>query len=63
MVSGSAMVSGASGGGCCTIRCALVPLTPKAETAAVRRCSVLGQGVASVSNCTVPVDQSMCGLG
>ncbi|SON64051.1 hypothetical protein MSIMFI_05583 [Mycobacterium simulans] len=50
-------------GGCWTIRCALVPLIPNEEIAAVRGCSESGHGIASVSNRTAPVDQSICGLG
>ena len=50
-------------GGCCRIRCALVPLIPNEDTAAVRGWAVPGQGAGSVSSRTVPADQSICGLG
>ena len=40
-----------------------MPLIPNEDTAAVRGWSVTGQGMGSVSSCTVPADQSMWGLG
>ncbi len=50
-------------GACSRIVCALVPLTPNAETPARRGAPVSGHAVASVSSSTAPADQSTCGVG
>ena len=50
-------------GACSRITCALVPLTPNADTPARRGRPVSGQARASVSSSTAPADQSTCGVG
>ncbi len=55
---GSAAGSSSRAGACSMIVCALVPLTPKEETAARRGWSDSGHWTASVSSLTPPADQS-----
>ncbi|GAA5705596.1 hypothetical protein Save01_06449 [Streptomyces avermitilis] len=55
---GSAAGSRSRAGACSMIVCALVPLTPKDETAARRGWSDSGHATASVSSFTPPADQS-----
>lgn len=66
-MTGSGVGAGSSAacaeGACSKITCALVPLTPKADTAARRGLSLWGQGRCSVSSSTAPADQSTRGVG
>src|SRR4051794_21262164 len=50
-------------GGDSMMTCALVPLTPKEETAARRGRSAAVQESSAVSSATVPVEKSRCGEG
>ncbi len=63
MNAGAARVAAVGTGGASRMRWALVPLMPKEETAARRGWPVSGQGVASVSNDTAPLDQSTSEVG
>src|SRR6202035_564118 len=60
---GGRVSTDSAGGACCRITCALVPLIPNEDTAAVRGWSLTGHGTGSGSRRTVPADQSTCGLG
>ncbi len=60
---GSAISGASSAGACSSTRWALVPLTPKEDTAARRGRPVSGQAVCSVSSSTPPSSQSAFGVG
>ncbi len=60
---GRAGVSAAASGACSSTTCALVPDSPKEDTAARRGRSPPSHRWARVGNATAPADQSMCGEG
>ncbi len=60
---GSGASTGSGSAACSRMTCALVPLTPKAETPARRGRSAWGQGRCSVTSATPPADQSTFGVG
>ncbi len=60
----SASPAGSGAGGACSmITCALVPLTPKPDTAPRRGPAPSGQSRPEVSSSTAPADQSTCPVG
>ncbi len=61
-MTGSGAVSGSSGA-CSSTTCAFVPLTPNADTAALRARSTTGHARARVNTSTAPADQSTCDDG